>query len=425
MQQVVIVGAGFGGLEAARRLAGKPVRVTVVDRHNYHLFQPLLYQVATAGLDAQNIAHALRGIFQDADNVDFRLAQATGVDFGERCVTVDAGDQIPYDFLILAAGATTETLGIQGVREHAYPLKTLSDAVRLRDHILRRFEQVDKDPTLVADGALTFVVVGGGPTGVEVCGALVELFDHVLARDFRNLDLAEARIVLVEALPHLLDAYSPPSREYVRRTLESRGVDVVLDAPLEAVGASFIRLAGGDQIPTHTVVWAAGVRAQPLADALDLEQTKGGRIVVERDLSVPGRPDVFVIGDLAGATDPTGALYPQLAPVAQQQAHHAVRQIALRRRGQPTEPFRYRHKGIMATVGRNAAVAELPLGLRLRGFVAWLTWLVAHLLFLVGYRNRAGVLLEWLYNYATYDRASRLIVGWQDEPRYAPAEDGG
>lgn len=418
MEHVVIVGAGFGGLEAARGLAGKPVRVTVVDRHNYHLFQPLLYQVATAGLDAQNIAHAVRGVFQDADNVAFRLAHATGVDFDDGCVTVDAGDPIPYDYLILAAGATTATLGIEGVREHAYPLKTLRDAVRLRDHILRQFERVDKQPTLVDDGALAFVVVGAGPTGVEVCGALVELFDHVLSQDFRNLDLGQARIVLVEALPHVLEAYSPASQQYARRTLESRGVEVVLDTPVEAVGDSYIRLGDGNEIRTQTVVWAAGIRAHPLADALGLEQTKGGRIIVERDLSVPGQPNVFVVGDLAGATDPDGDLYPQLAPVAQQQASHAVRQIGLRRRGEPTEPFRYRDKGIMATIGRNAAVAELPGGIRLQGIVAWLTWLGVHLLFLVGYRNRASVLLDWVYNYCTYDRASRLIVGWQDEPRY-------
>lgn len=419
---VVIVGAGFAGLEAGRELGNKPVQVTLVDRHNYHLFQPLLYQVATAGLDAQDIAHSVRGIFQEAPNVTPRMAHAHGVDWEGQRLLVDVGDPLEYDYLVLAAGATTTTFGIDGVREHTYPLKTLKDAVRLRDHILRQFERVDTDPSQVEKGALTFVVVGAGPTGVELCGALVELFDHVLSLDFRS-DLEDARVVLIEALPQVLQSYSDESQEYARRVLEERGVEVMLDTPLKEVGDGYVLLGDGSEIPTGTVVWAAGVRAQTLADELGLEQTKGGRIVVEADLSVPGRPNVFVIGDLAGARDPEGELYPQLAPVAQQQARHVVRQIALRRRGEPTEPFSYTDKGIMATIGRSAAVAELPPGIRLRGRVAWLTWLGAHLLFLVGYRNRARVFFDWVYNHLTYDRASRLIVGWEEGPRYTAGEE--
>lgn len=421
--RIVIVGAGFAGLEAGHELVGKPVQVTVVDRHNYHLFQPLLYQVATAGLDPQDIAHAIRGIFQDASNVTFRMARVTGVDWDEDCVLVDAGEPIPFDYLILAAGATTTTLGIEGVREHTYPLKTLSDAVRLRDHILGRFEAVDKDPSLVDAGALTFVVVGAGPTGVELCGALVELFDHVLSRDFRNVDMSRVRIVLIEALPSVLSMYAPEAQEYARRTLQERSVEVVLGAPLEEVGDGFVRLRDDREIRTQTVVWAAGIRAQTLADVLGLEQTAGGRILVERDLSAPGYPNVFVVGDMAGATDADGELYPQLAPVAQQQARHAVRQIALRRQGRRTETFVYTDKGIMATIGRGAVVAQLPPGIRLQGALAWFVWLTVHLLFLVGYRNRASVLLNWVYNYVTYDRASRLIVGWEQGPRSTEGEE--
>ncbi len=419
---VVIVGAGFAGLEAGRELGNKPVQVTIVDRHNYHLFQPLLYQVATAGLDAQDIAHSVRGIFQEAPNVTPRMAHAQGVDWEGQKLLVDVADPLAFDYLILAAGATTTTFGIDGVREYTYPLKTLKDAVRLRDHILRQFERVDTDPSLVEEGALTFVVVGAGPTGVELCGALVELFDHVLSLDFHS-DLEEARVVLIEALPQVLQSYSDESQHYARRVLEERGVEIMLDTPLKEVGDGYVLLGDGSEIRTGTVVWAAGVRAQTLADDLGLEQTKAGRIVVEADLSVPGRPNVFVIGDLAGARDPEGELYPQLAPVAQQQARHVVRQIALLRRGEPTETFSYADKGIMATIGRSAAVAELPAGIRLQGRVAWLTWLGAHLLFLVGYRNRARVLFDWIYNHLTYDRASRLIVGWEEGPRYTAGED--
>ncbi len=421
--RVVIVGAGFGGLEAARGLVGKPVQVTLVDRHNHHLFQPLLYQVATAGLDTQDIAHAVRGVFQDAPNITFRTARAREIDWYSQRLILDGADPLPFDYLVLAAGATTTTFGIDGVREYTYPLKMLSDATRLRDHILRQFEQVDKDPSLVEEGALNFVVVGAGPTGVELCGALVELFDHVLSRDFHTLDMREARVVLVEALPRVLGSYSEESQEYARRVLEERGVEVMLSTSLEEVGDGYVRLDDDSDIRTRTVVWAAGVRAHPLADALDLEQMEGGRIVVGPDLSVPGHPNVFVIGDMAGATSPDGELYPQLAPVAQQQARHVVRQIALRRKGRPTEPFSYTDKGIMATIGRGAAVAELPPGIRLQGRLAWLTWLGVHLLFLVGYRNRAAVLLNWIYNYVTYDRASRLIVGWEEAPRYTEGED--
>jgi NADH dehydrogenase len=421
--QVVIVGAGFGGLEAARGLIGKPVQVTLVNRTNHHLFQPLLYQVATAGLDAQDIAHAVRGIFQDAPNVTFRMDRVLGVVGESEMGVLVAGDPLPFDYLVLAAGATANTLGIKGVREHTYPLKMLTDAERLRDHILRQFERVDKDPSLVEDGALNFVIVGAGPTGVELCGALIELFDHVLARDFHTLDLREARVVLIEATPYLLQDYSDESQAYARRALEERGVEVMLDTPLKEVGDGHVRLDDGSEIHARTVVWAAGVRAHPLADALGLEQTKAGRIVVDADLSVPNHPNVFVIGDMAGASSPEGELYPQLAPVAQQQAHHVVRQIALRRGGRQTEAFSYTDKGIMATIGRGAAVAELPPRIRLRGRVAWLTWLGAHLLFLIGYRNRAAVLLNWIYNYVTYDRASRLIVGWEEAPRYTGGED--
>ncbi|MDP9023478.1 MAG: NAD(P)/FAD-dependent oxidoreductase [Actinomycetota bacterium] len=422
---MVIVGAGFAGLRAAQDLVGRPVHATVVDRHNYHLFQPLLYQVATAGLEPQAIAKSVRGIFHGEPNITFRLASATGVDWDRQELIVDAGDPLPFDWLILAAGATSDTFGIDGVREHTYPLKTLDDAVNLRDHILTTFERVDVDPSLIEDGALTFVVVGAGPTGVELSGAFVELLDHVLERDFPGVDVRRARILLVEALPNVLSGFNERAQDYARRTLADRGVEVLLGTPLKAVDESGIVLGDGTRIPTRTVVWAAGVRAHTLADALGLPQASGHRIVVSDDLSVPQHPNVFAVGDIAAATGPDGELYPQIAPVAMQQASHAVRQIARRRAGLSTRTFRYTDKGIMATVGRNAAVAQVPHGPTLTGPVAWVVWLGAHLLFLVGYRNRAVVLLNWLYNYVTYDRAARLIIRGETPPRRTAGDEAG
>lgn len=427
MDRIVVVGGGFAGLTAAKELAGKPVHVTVVDRHNYHLFQPLLYQVATASIDVHDIAPTLRGALRDAPNVDFRMADVTGVDGERSLVHVDRGEPLPFDHLILAAGATTATLGIDGVREHTFPMKTLHDAVRIRDHVLQRFEEAEARRELLDDGgALTFVIVGGGPTGVELCGALAELFDEVLSRDHDPRVVAAARIVVVEALPTLLSGFSEASQAHARRALEERGVEVLVDAPLEEVRPDGVVVGGADPrtIRSDTVIWAAGVRAQPLADTLGLEQTKGGRIVVRDDLSVPGRPDVTVVGDMAAATGADGQSHPQLAPVAQQQARHAVRQIALRRRGLPTEPFRYDDRGIMAVLGRGSAVADLPRDRHLEGRLAWLAWLFAHLLFLIGFRNRMSVLVDWAYDYLAYDRAARTIVrGGDITPRRTPGEE--
>lgn len=423
MDRVVIIGGGFAGLNAAKELAGKPVDVTVVDRHNYHLFQPLLYQVATAGLEPQGIAKSIRGILHDAGNVNFRMGTATGVDWDQRLLLMDSGEPLAFDYLVVAAGATTKTLGIPGVLEHAYPLKTLDDAVTLRDHILSMFEQSDVDPDVIDGGALTFVVVGAGPTGVELSGALIELLDHVLRNDYPAIDLDRARIVMVEALPTVLSGYKEASSEYARHTLEERGVELLLDSRLSEIRADRVLLDDGAVVPTRTVIWAAGVQAHPLADALGLEQVSSGRIRVGDDLSVPGRPDVFVIGDIAGATAPDGTLYPQLAPVAIQQGRHVAHVIGARRAGRPSKPFSYTDKGTLATIGRNAAVAEFGPGLRLSGRLAWLSWLIVHLMYLVGYRNRAVVLLNWIYNYVTYDRAARLIIRAESPPRRTAGEE--
>lgn len=416
LDRVVIVGGGFGGLRLAQVLASAPVKVTLIDRRNFHTFQPLLYQVATAMLDPAAIARSLRAILRRQGNADVRLGTVTGVDWDERRVLFARGEALSFDVLVLAVGAITSDYGIQGVADHALPLKSAEEALQLRHHVLARFERASADPGLVDSGELTFVVVGGGPTGVELAGALIELIDNVMRKDFPELDVDRASVVLIEATDHLIDPFSPRSRQNARDTLTSRGIQVRLGTAVEAVTADEVRLAGGEVVPTRTLVWTAGVRANPLADVLGLAQANGGRIVVEPDLSVPGHPECFVIGDLAASREENGTLHPQMAPLAQQGADHVADQLDRRRRGLATRPFHYKNKGIMATIGRNAAVAELPNGMRFRGRLAWVMWLALHLLQLVGYRNRFEVLSSWAWNYLTADRTARLMVGAHDEP---------
>ena len=405
MPRAVVVGGGFGGLAAARELLDAKVDVLMVDRHNFHTFQPLLYQVATAGLDPENVAAALRGIFRRKPGFDFRWGEVSAVDLAGRRIVVD-DTAFEYDWLVLAPGSDSASFGVPGVDAHAFPLKTLTDSVRLRSHILRRFEEVAADPSLADAGALTFVVVGGGPTGVELSGALVELIEHVLARDFPNLDVRQARVILLEAAEHLLGGFSPPTRRLALEALRARRVDVRLETAVDSVEPGAVHLADGTSVAASTVVWVAGVRPAALAGQLaasGVPTDAGGRVVVEPDLRIPGEERAFVIGDLAAG-------WPQLAPVAMQQGRHAARQIALLERGRSTRSFRYRDKGTMATIGRGVAVAELPLGVHLSGFVAWVLWLLLHLITLVGFRNRAAVMLNWAWNYVTYDRGARLIV---------------
>jgi NADH:ubiquinone reductase (H+-translocating) len=407
--RVVIIGAGFGGLAVARSLKGQPVDVVVVDANNFHTFQPLLYQVATAGLDGDDIAYAVRGIFRRQGNVDVRMARVTSIDFDGQVVHLDHGEPIDYDYLVIAAGAVTNTYGIEGVDDHAFPLKSLVDAQALRAHILDRFEQAASQPSLLEDGALTVVVCGGGPTGVELAGALVELFHKVLARDFQQLEVRRARVVLVEMADRLLPPFTPASSQRARRTLERRGVEVMLEVGVEKVEATAVHLTNGERIPAHTLVWAAGVRANPL-DVPGIERARGGRIVVRPDLSVPGHPEVFAVGDIAASPDPDGSPLPQVAQVAIQGGRHVAAQIVRRLAGRPTGAFRYRDKGSMATIGRLDAITELPRGVRLWGPVGWLAWLGLHLLYLIGFRNRANVLVNWAWNYLTYDRGSRILA---------------
>ena len=408
-RRVVIIGAGFGGLEVARHLAKAPVEVTLVDRRNFHTFQPLLYQVATSGLNAADVGYPVRGLFQRQKNLIFRMANVTGVDWNAGALELEDHEPLEFDELVIAAGATATYFGTPGAEDWAYPLYTLEDAVRLRNHILDRFEAADSHPELIADGALRFVVVGGGPTGVETAGALAELFDKVLRKDFRMLDVGAAEVILIEMQDALLGPFSAPSRRHALDALIERGVDVRLKERVSAIGQTSITLGEGSSLPTHTLIWAAGVQANGLADALGVQQARSGRIIVQGDLSLPEHPNAFAIGDIAHIADGDGAL-PMLAPIAMQSGRHVAAQIKRRSAGQPTTPFRYRNKGTMATIGRRSAVAELPFGFMLSGAIAWLAWLGLHIVYLVGKRNRASVLLSWAWNYVTWDRGPRLIL---------------
>jgi NADH:ubiquinone reductase (H+-translocating) len=419
--RVVVVGGGFAGLAAVKTLSKikPPVRTTLLEQHNYHLFQPLLYQLATGVVQPADIAHPVRGILRRYRRASVRMATVSGVDFEAREVLTDEGGRFGYDYLILAAGATTNTFGIPGVEEHSFPLKTMPDALRLRAHLLRQFELADNNPAEIAKGALTVVVVGGGPTGVEMAGALHELFKHVLIHDFPDLDVNQARVVLLEATDHLLAPFHPNSRKHALEILQRRGVEVRLGHAMERATPDEVVLKDGTVIPTRTLIWGAGVRANPLADVLGLEQTRGGRILVGEDLSVPGRPEVFVVGDLAGAGDGKGGLLPQVAQPAIQEARHAGLQIEKTLQGTAREPFAYKDKGIMATIGRNAAVTELPNGAKFKGVLAWYMWLALHLAYIIGFRSRVAVLVNWIWSYLTYDRHARIIVAV--EPSRRPA----
>jgi NADH dehydrogenase len=413
--KVVVVGAGFGGLEVARHLAGRPVDLTLVDRNNFHTFQPLLYQVATAGLNAADVANVVRGLFHGDPNVRFRQGTVIGVDWAARQVELEGEPPLPFDHLVLAGGATVHHFGTPGAAEHGFALYTLADAVRLRNHIVERFEVADAQRAAggADPGELTFVVVGGGPTGVETAGALAELFAMVFRKDYPELDVSRARVVLVELQDHLLHPFHPQSRTHALDTLTSRGIEVRLGTAVAEVRPDAVVLGDGEVLPCRTLIWAAGVRPNPLVERLGLALGPGGRIVVGPDLGVPGHPGVWAVGDLAAAVD-KGEVLPQLAPVAMQEGRHVAKQITRLGEGKATEPFHYFDKGTMATIGRRAAVAELPGGLRLRGGLAWLAWLGLHLVFLVGKRNRASVLLNWAWNYLTWDRGPRLLLRADD-----------
>lgn len=412
---VVIVGAGFAGLRAAQRLRRAPARITVLDRRNHHLFQPLLYQVASAGLNPSDIAAPIRRILRRQKNTTVLLGEVTAFDLAQRRVTL-GDDALSYDFLIVAAGATDHYFGHDDWAPHAPGLKSLDDAVEIRNRVLLAFEaaECERDDAVRAEW-LTFVVIGGGPTGVELAGALSEIARYTLARDFRRFDPRQARVILLEGGPRVLPAYGEKSSASAQRQLERLGVEVRTGALVTAIDMQSVQV-GGERIACRTVLWAAGVRASPLASALGVPLDRAGRVVVEPDLSLPGYPEVFVVGDLCSFVQ-DGKQVPGVAPAAMQEGEHAARNILRRLAGQPSEPFSYWDKGSLATIGRAAAVAEIG-WFRLSGLLAWLAWLGIHIAFLIGFRNRAIVLFEWGWAYVTNQRGARLITervydGWR------------
>jgi len=409
--RIVIVGAGFGGLETARKLARSPVDVTVIDRHNYHLFQPLLYQVATAALSPADIAAPIRVILRHQQNAAVLLDEVIGIDAAARRVETRFGAAQTYDYLVVATGSQYTYFGHNDWPRLAPGLKSIDDATMIRRRVLLAFEEAETTTDLaIRQRLLTFILVGGGPTGVEMAGALAELAHATLSRDFRHINPHTAHILLVEAGPRVLSGFPEKLADFARRSLERMGVEVLRDTPIEAIDAHGV-LAGGKRIEAANVIWCAGVEASPVARWLGAPAGKGGRIKVTPDLSAPDRPEIFVIGDAAFVTGPGGEPLPGLAPVAKQQGQYVEELIARQVRGeQPLPPFRYRDEGALATIGRHSAIADLG-WIRLTGWVAWVLWGVVHIFFLIGFRNRMAVFLNWIWAWLTYGRGARLITG--------------
>jgi NADH dehydrogenase len=416
---VVIVGGGFAGLEAARRLGRRPARVTLLDRRNHHLFQPLLYQVATASLSPADIATPLRSILRRHRNVSVILAEAGAVDLAGQRVVLDRGE-IAYDALVVAAGASHSYFGHDDWELLAPGLKTLEDALEIRRRVLLAFEAAER----ASDGAerhalLTFVIIGAGPTGVELAGALAEISRQTIARDFRVIDPTQARIVLLEGGPRILPTFPEALSHSAAAALRRIGVEVRTSALVTRVTPDAVWV-GGEQVRCRAVLWAAGVAASPLARSLGVPLDRAGRVLVEADLSIPGHPEAFVVGDLAAFLHQDGGPLPGIAPVAMQQGRAVAENVWRRLNRQPTVPFRYRDKGYMATIGRAAAVAVIG-RLHLSGRIAWLAWVLVHIAFLIGFRNRFIVLFEWAWAYVTFQRGARLITGpWKPGPGKGP-----
>jgi NADH dehydrogenase len=416
--RVVIIGGGFGGLYAARALRRAPVDVTLVDRRNHHLFQPLLYQVASAALNPSDIAYPIRAALRRQRNARVLLAEAESIDVDRRIVTLDDGE-LEYDYLIVATGATHAYFGHDEWAEHAPGLKSIEDALEIRRRVLLAYEAAERETdTALRREWLTFVVVGAGPTGVELAGALAEIARHSLAKDFRSIDPADACVILLEGGDRVLPPYVPKLSAKAQRQLEKLGVEVRTKSLVTGIDDRGVDI-GGDRIGARTVLWAAGVAASPLARSLGAQLDRAGRVEVEADLSVPGHPEVFVIGDLAAAGAPD-ARVPGVAPAAIQGGRHAAQCIRRAVRELPSEPFRYRDKGSLATIGRAAAVADFG-RLKFGGFFAWAAWMLIHIFFLIGFRTKVFVMLSWAWAYLTFRRGARLITGPQD--RLLPPHD--
>lgn len=413
--RILILGGGFGGLECARSLKEPRFAITLVDRENHHLFQPLLYQVATAGLSAPEIAQPIRMLLREQENVRVLMDEATDIDLVQRRVTLKK-QTLDYDYLVMAMGVRTGYFGHDEWAAHAPGLKNLDDATRIRSQVLRAFERAESGVEDSQRGKLmTMVIVGGGPTGVEMAGALAELSHKVLSQDFRHIRPEEAQVILIEAGPRLLTMFAEDLSEYARQRLEKMGVQVRLNTMVQHIGRGLVDLADGS-IAAENIIWAAGVEANALTKSLPVPQDRAGRLLVQPDGSLPGFPEAFAVGDMISLTDKNGVKVPGVAPAASQLGRHVARVILAelhhRERFEATQEraaFGYLDKGSMATIGRSSAVAA-AFGLKFRGFLAWLMWLFIHLLFLVGFRNRTAVMLQWVYSYFTWRRGARIIT---------------
>ena len=406
---ILIVGAGFGGLEAARRLASAPVRITLIDRHNYHLFQPLLYQIAIAGLTPSQIAYPVRTIFRHQKNFTFQKGEVTGVNFNSRYIKLD-GSVIAYDYLILAFGGRTDFFKLNPMESNIFELKGIESAVALRNHLLEMFEQAGHEADPEKRRALsTFVVAGGGPSGVETAGALAELIHHVMTKDYPQMDLKEVCVLLLEGTDHLMGNYPTDLRKTTFDLLSKKHVEISLNTRLVDFNGQQVILSDGRRIPSHTLIWTAGVRAAELADGLGVKQTSTGRVPTLATLQLADHPEVFVIGDAAHLANGDGQPLPMLATVAQQEASAAVKNIQSMLKGEQPKAFHYHDPGLLATVGRNAAVAHIG-GLSFSGYPAWLIWVALHIFQLIGFRNRIVVLINWAWDYLFYESQVRLIT---------------
>ena len=413
--RVLILGGGFGGVGAARKLAKADAEVVLVDRHDYHTFQPLLYQLATGLLETTAVGHSIRDLLHEQDNATVHKASVTGIDLAAREVRFDGLEPISYDYLVLGLGAEVTFFGTEGAAEHAFPMYTMGDALRLKDHLLERWEAADRDPSLVADGALNVVIVGGGPTGVETAGAIAELYRADFARDYHGVSEEDARIVLVEAGPDLFPMFKPNLREYASKALEKRTVEVKTGAAVESVSPTRVTVENGEELRAHTLVWGAGLQGNALVRSLGLELQRGNRLGVGPELSLPEHPEVYALGDIAAITDAkTGQVLPQLGSVALQSGEHAGETIARRIAGKKTKPFAYEDKGTMAMVGRNAAVVQMLGGRTMKGAKAQVAWGAVHLALLPTNEDRAKAVVDWAGAAFTHQRVGRITTSTND-----------
>ena len=410
---MIVVGGGFGGIAAAKELSKSHHEVLIIDRTNHHLFQPLLYQVATAALSPGDIATPIRGIFSGKDNIKVMMGEVSAVDKERSEVELSDGRRLPFDYMVMAPGARYNYFGNDHWQEHATALKSISNALDIRERILISLEKADQFPRAEDRRSyLTYVVIGGGPTGVEMAGAIAEIAKRNMMRDFRHIDPGETHVILVEAMDQLLNAYPRDLADHAKSDLEKMGVDVRLNSPVEEITHEGVKLPDGF-VATPNVIWAAGVAASPLLQTLDMETDKTGRVKVNKDASLPGYENIFVIGDAACLEDENGDPLPALAPVALQMGKHAGRIIKKEIPAGQRPAFRYIDKGTMATIGRAKAVANVK-GIKVKGLIAWMLWSLIHVFYLIGFRNRFRVMAEWMWNYITFKRGVRLITGRKD-----------